>query len=55
MSFGDVVNCWNKDLQLVEEPKIELADYPKELEVKTNALIITYHKGGFTRKEFYSK
>jgi hypothetical protein len=55
MSFGDVVNRWNKDLQLVEEPKIELANHPKELEVRTNILIITYYKGGFTGKEFYGK
>jgi hypothetical protein len=54
-TFGDMVNCWNNDLVLVEEPKIELSDCSKDLEVRTDTLIITYLEGGFSGKEFYGK
>jgi hypothetical protein len=54
-SFGDMVNRWNKDLLLVEEPEIELADRPKEFEVRTDALIVTHSEGGFSGKELYGK
>jgi hypothetical protein len=49
MSFGDMVNCWNKDLLLVD-PSIELADRPEELEVMVSPII-----SGVGPREFYSK
>jgi hypothetical protein len=55
ISFGDMVNHWNEDLLLVEEPEIELADYPNQLQVSTNALIITHAEGGFSGREVYGK
>jgi hypothetical protein len=54
-SFGDMVNHWNKDLLLIEEPEMELADHPKELQVRTDTLIITHLEGGFSGKVFYGK
>jgi hypothetical protein len=49
MSFGDMVNCWNKDLLLVD-PLIELADHSEELEVMVSPIIL-----GVRAKVFYGK
>jgi hypothetical protein len=48
-SYGNMVNCWNKDLLLVD-PLIELADRPEELEVMVSPII-----SGVRPKEFYGK
>jgi hypothetical protein len=48
-SFGNMVNCWNKDLLLVD-PSIELADYPEEVEVMVSPIT-----SGVGPKEFYGK
>jgi hypothetical protein len=49
ISFGDMVNRWNKDLLLVD-PLIELADHPEELEVMVSPII-----SGVGAREFYGK
>jgi hypothetical protein len=49
MSFGNMVNRWNKDLLLVD-PSIELADHPEELEV-----IVSPITSGVGAREFYGK
>jgi hypothetical protein len=48
-SFGNMVNCWNKDLLLVD-PSIELADHPEELEVMVSPITL-----GVGPKAFYGK
>jgi hypothetical protein len=54
-SFGDMVNRCNKDLLQIEDPSIELADRPEELEVRITTLTEALAGDGFGSKELYSK